>query len=101
MSWFSGSKSGSAVDVAAVMDSEVPELLCAVVSAGAMASLGTTRDGGALAITVTLDGEWEREYFRDSESAIEWLREIRDAVVEAVASRPASTGTRKRARRSD
>lgn len=101
MSWFKGSKTGSAVDVPALMDSAVPQVLWECVAAGAMVSIGTTRDGGALAVTVTLDGEWEREYFRESEAATEWLMEIHAALLEHIESRPASTGPRKRSRRSD
>jgi hypothetical protein len=98
--WFEADASGNPVDVAAVMDSSVPELLWAIVEAGALVSVGTTSDGGALAITVTLDGRWRRQYFRESELAVEWLTGAREAVESGGARPAASPGPRKRSRRS-
>lgn len=100
MSWFDEDGSGSPVDVLALMDSGVPEVLWRIVSAGALVSLGRTSDGGALGITVTLDGRWKRDYFRDSDEAMSWLLVAAEAV-EAEADRPAaSSGSRRRTRRS-
>ena len=99
MSWFDGSGNGSPVDVEALFDSGVPVLVGRIVQAGALVSLGTTSDGGAVAITVTLDGRWRREYFRESEPAQEWLTEAWNAVQAESERRPASSGGRKRARR--
>lgn len=98
MSWFDGSGAGSAVDVSAVMDSQVPELLWAVVEAGALVSVGRTSDGGALAITVTMDGKWRREYFRGSDDAIAWLMEAVEAVERESERLSASSGPRSRPR---
>lgn len=36
-----------------------------LVDLGALVSLSRTRDGQAVAVTVTWDGEWERQWFRD------------------------------------
>lgn len=99
MSWFDGGGSGSEVDVVAFMDSGVPQLLAEVVAAGALVSMGRTSDGGAVSITVTLDGAYRREYFRDSEEATSFLIGARDAVVEEAEKRPASSGRGKRSRR--
>lgn len=71
--WLDEGRSGAAVDVAAVMDSKAGELAWRVVAAGALLSFSTTSDGGALGITVTVDGRYRREYFRDAEEATDWL----------------------------
>lgn len=99
--WFSGtSGSGSPVDVEAVMDSKAPAALWEIVQAGALLSLGTTSDGGALGVTVTVDGRWRREYVRSSEELEAWLSEALPAVRAALASPPASSEPRTRSRRS-
>lgn len=97
MSFFDEQGTGNAVDVEALMDSGVPSLLWRIVTAGALISIGRTSDGGALGITVTLDGRWRREYFRDADEAVDWLIRAAEAV-EAEAS-SASPGPRKRPRR--
>ena len=99
MSWFDAAGGGKPVDVKALWDSGVPDLLAELVQLGAMVSAGTTSDGGALGLTVTLDGRWRREYFRESEPAVEWLYEAAAAVRDEVEARPASPGRRQRTRR--
>src|SRR5215203_666339 len=54
--WFEGSGNGGAVDVAELLDGLGSQGIRELVEAGALVSIGTTRDGGALAITVTVDG---------------------------------------------
>lgn len=99
MSFFDEQGTGSAVDVDKLMDSGVPSLIWRIVSAGALVSIGRTSDGGALGITVTLDGRWRREYFRDSDEATDWLSRAAEAV-EAESERPAApAGSRRRSRR--
>lgn len=98
MSFFDEQGSGSQVDVAALMDSGVPEVLWRIVSAGALVSVGRTSDGGALGVTVTLDGRWRREYFRDAEEATDWLLRAAEAVESEAPA--ASSGRRQRSRRS-
>lgn len=100
MSWFESGSSKNPVDVVAVFDSEIPRLLAEIVQAGAMVSAGTTSDGGALGLTVTLDGRWRREYFRTSEEAVPWLQEAALAVQTELAPPPASSAPRQRRRRS-
>lgn len=78
--WFDGGGAGSPVDVAALLDSTAPALFAELTSLGALVSLGTTRDGGAFGVTVTLDGRWRRQYFRDSEELCSWLSEAVQAV---------------------
>jgi hypothetical protein len=99
MSWFDEDGNGSEVDVAALMDSGVPEVLWRIVTAGALVSIGRTSDGGALGITVTLDGRWKRSYFRDAEDATDWLLKAAEAVEQEADRSPASSASRKRSRR--
>lgn len=98
--WFDGGGSGRAVDVAALLDGPAMEALIEVVGLGALLGLGTTSDGGALGVTITVDGRWRREYFRDSEDLVVWLSEALPAVRAAVASPPASSARGSRQRRS-
>lgn len=100
MDWFEEAGQGNPVDVLAVLDSRAPELMWAIVEAGALVSVGTTSDGGALGFTVTLDGRWRREYFRESEPLEAWLEEALVAVKAGAARASASSGTRRRSRRS-
>jgi hypothetical protein len=71
--WIDEGGSGSPVDVAGFMDSRIPELFGRIVAAGALLSVGSTSDGGAIGITVTLDGRWRRQWFRESDEAVDWL----------------------------
>lgn len=91
--WFDAGSSAS-LDVAALLDSKAGELLNEVVGCGALLSLGLTSDGGALGITVTVDGRWRREYFRSADDLADWLAggmpAIRDAVAVAQAARSSS-----------
>jgi len=99
--WFDGGGSGSPVDVIALLDSTAPQWLSSIVANGALLSLGTTSDGGALGVTVTLDGRWRREYFRESEALVEWLQAANEAIESAPPARPtASSGSGQRSRRS-
>jgi hypothetical protein len=102
MSWFDEAGNGQAADVAALMDSAAPDALWRLVQAGALVSIGSTSDGGALGVTVTLDGKWRREYFRDSADLCEWLGRAVIAVEDEAArpTPPASSGRRTRSRRS-
>jgi hypothetical protein len=64
---------GRPLDVQAFMDSGCPQLIATILDLGCLVSLGTTRDGGAVSITITHDGAYSRSYFRASEDAVEWL----------------------------
>lgn len=91
--WLDEGRAGKAVDVQAVMDSDAAPLAWRVVQAGALLSFGRTSDGGALSVTVTIDGRWRREYFRDAEELVDWLTgaaefaELQDAQESASAVR--------------
>lgn len=96
--WLDAGRSGGAVDVAAVMDSKAPELAWRVVQAGALLSFGRTSDGGALGVTVTIDGRWRREYFRDAEDLTEWLVGAAEYAESVSEDLTASSARRKRSR---
>jgi len=96
--WLDEGTAGKAVDVAAVMDSAAGELAWRVVQAGALLSFGRTSDGGALGVTVTVDGRWRREYFRDAEELADWLAGAAAFAEEWSASEAASPARRKRSR---
>lgn len=96
--WFEGGRSGKPVDVPAMMDSAAADGLWMLVTAGALVSLGLTSDGGALGVTVTVDGQWRREYFRDAEDLCSWLAEAVPAVRRAVEAATASSGPGRRSR---
>jgi len=84
--WFNENGRGARLDVPALLDSECGELLHRLVGAGALVSIGLTSDGGALGVTVTVDGRWRRDYFRSSEDLGAWCAEAYPSVVDAVAS---------------
>ena len=89
--WFDGGGSGSPVDVEALMDSVAPALIWELASLGALISIGTTSDGGALGVTVTVDGRWRREYFRDSELLKDFLHGALSAVRANPPERPSAS----------
>jgi hypothetical protein len=96
--WFDGNGTGGKCDVVALLDSAAGEMITQLVSTGALVSLGVTSDGGALALTVTVDGRWRREYFREVEPLELWLTEAVPAVRAAIEARPASSAPRSRQR---
>lgn len=99
MSWFDEAGAGSQVDVAALMDSGATDPLWAIVQAGALVSVGRTSDGGALGVTVTMDGRWRREYFREGDELLDWLGRAAAAVEEEAERLAASSAPRSRTRR--
>ena len=96
--WFDAGRSGKTVDVAALLDGAAGEALADIVQLGALLSLGTTSDGGALGVTITVDGRWRREYFRDAEELGGWLAEALPAVKAAIEALTASSEPRGRRR---
>lgn len=96
--WLDEGSSGKSVDVAAVMDSDAAPLAWRVVQAGALLSFGRTSDGGALGVTVTIDGRWRREYFRDSSELVDWLAGAADFAEGEAARAAASPVPRNRGR---
>lgn len=98
-SWLDGGGNGSSVDVVEMLDPNVARGLGEIVNSGALLSLGTTSDGGALGITVTVDGKWRREYVRSLEELNVWLAEAVPGVTEASSADRPSAAPRKRTRR--
>lgn len=98
--WFDGAgANGSRVDVPKLLDGPGGDGIWELAGSGALVSLGLTRDGGALGITVTVDGRWRREYFRDPEELQVWVSEALPAVRAAVAALAASAERGSRQRR--
>jgi hypothetical protein len=77
---FNNGSGPSVCDVRAFMDSSIPELIAGLLEMGVLVSIGTTRDRGAISITITADGEFDREYFRESSEAADYLRRAADAL---------------------
>ena len=97
--WFDGGGSGHEVDVHELVAAVPMKAMLDVVQAGALLSLGTTSDGGALGVTITVDGRWRREYFRNEEELTAWLAQAVPAVTEARSSDRPSAASRPRQRR--
>jgi len=74
--FLNGSRANAAVDVGTVLDASAWEYVVSIVTSGALVSLGRTRDGGAVSVTVTINGEYEREWCRQAEEASDFLREV-------------------------
>lgn len=99
--WFDEGGSGHTADVQLLLDGHgVSDAITEIVQLGALVSLGMTSDGGAMGLTVTVDGRWRREYFRDPEELQSWLAEALPAVRIAAEARAASSARGKRTRRS-
>jgi len=98
--WFDGNGSGGAVDVAELIEGLTVQGIVELVAAGALVSIGTTSDGGALSMTVTADGKWRREYFRAVDELRAWIAEAIPAVEAAKGISRPSSAPRGRARRS-
>jgi hypothetical protein len=96
--WLDEGGRGSAVDVPTLMDSKAADLAWRVVQAGALLSFGRTGDGGALGVTVTVDGRWRREYFRDAEELVQWMEGAATYAESIAEDLAASSARRKRTR---
>jgi len=96
VSWFDEEGRGGPVPVEDVLTAPNLDLLSAIVGLGALVSCGRTSDGGAIGFTVTLDGRWRREYFRDADELQSWLLEAKEAVERE--DRPPRASSRRRSR---
>ncbi len=98
--WFDEGGSGSRVDAIKLLDSKAGEGLHHLVDAGALVSMGLTSDGGALGVTVTVDGRYRRSYFREEDELLAWVAEAIPAVHQARnGTTPASGASAQRGRR--
>lgn len=98
-SWLDGGGGGAPVDVHELLTEQAVHGLASIVAAGALLSLGTTSNGGALGITVTIDGEWRREYVRHADELMAYLAEAVPAVEDLTAGSRPSAESRQRPRR--
>lgn len=88
-------RSRSQIDVAQFIDASAAEYVASLVQAGALVSIYRTSDGGALGVSVTLDGEQEKDYFRSAVELVEWLREVDEAVTNLPPPAPRAKRPRK------
>lgn len=92
---FAATQRGEACDLPGLWSAGVVDALTRVLAAGALVSSGMSRDGGALGVTVTHDGEFVRQWFREPDGLETWLNSAADVIASEAAS-PASTARRKR-----
>lgn len=97
--WLAGGGNGAAVSPVEMVDAAACKGLMSIVEAGALLSMGTTSDGGALGITVTVDGEWRREYVRSADELAAYLAEAVPAIEDMLAAGRPSAASRQRPRR--
>lgn len=67
------SDNGTTVEPTSFLDSGVPGSIARILTLGCLVSIGTTRDRGAISLTITQDGNYDREYFRNSDECVDWL----------------------------
>lgn len=95
-----GSGRSAAVPAGSVLGTEAVARCLGLVDLGALVSMSRSRDGGAVSVTVTYDGEYEREWFRNEADAIlqldEWLGMIEDAARESPPAARAQRRSRQR-----
>lgn len=92
--WFDEAGAGSAVALHDVWIASNVDALLAIVGSGALVSVGLSRDGGSCGVTVTVDGRWRREWFRDAEALASWLEAAYEAVKDIDRRETASSGAR-------
>jgi hypothetical protein len=92
--WFDEGGSGSRVDAVKLLDSKCGEGIAHLVDAGALVSMGLTSDGGALGVTVTVDGRYRRSYFREEDELLAWVAEAIPAVHQARNGTNGASGAR-------
>jgi hypothetical protein len=91
--WFDVGGDGSACDVSALLSDNCIPVLVRCLEAGALVSLGVSRDGGALGATVTLDGRWRREWHREESELVTFLLGAATALETPSASSGQRNGT--------
>jgi hypothetical protein len=90
--WFDGGGVGAHLELSELLVSSALDAIVRVAGTGALVSIGLSRDGGALAVTVTADGRWRREWFREADHLVEWLAGAEEAAAAALRTDPASGG---------
>lgn len=80
----------SQVDLECLLDATTLELVRDLVGLGALVSIGTSRDGGALSVHVRSGEIREREWFRVDVELHDWLSEGVEAVQRFVGAGPSN-----------
>lgn len=97
MGWSGGGKrAGAVVDPATVLEPGVVGRLHELLALGALVSFGLSRDGGSMSATVTYNGEWDREWFRDPVELGAWFRDTARLIEAFRAANPPATGGQRR-----
>jgi len=78
-----------------VLDATFLELLVELVELGCLISIGASRDKGAVKVSVTVDGEYDFDWFRTDEELQAWLKEA-VVVVRALPQEPPAKSPRRR-----
>lgn len=99
MSFMDRGRRGPAVDVGALLDVSSVEYLSGLVELGVLVSLSRSRDGGAFAVTITYDGDYVREWFREAEELHDWLKEALEELTHEIGAASTDHGPRKRSRK--
>lgn len=91
MPWTDRSKSssGDRINPAVMLEPGCVGVLCSLLDTGALVSFGMSRDGGSMSCTVTFNGAWDREWFRDPQPLHDWLA----AAFVAIQDEPPAAGT--------
>lgn len=95
MSFLNRAGPSAVVDVGSLLDATAVEYLVSIVTRGALVSIGRTRDGGAMSLTCTIDGKYEREWCRSPEEVADFLQQV-DAYMTAQPVSPPSVPSRRR-----
>lgn len=97
MGWSQGGKrAGAVIDPAVLLEPGNVGWLQALLALGALVSFGLSRDGGSMSATVTYDGEWDREWFRDPVELGGWLSDAAGRIEEFQRRNPPATDDRRR-----
>lgn len=96
--WLDAGAAGSEVAVLDLLTGANVDLVARIVQAGVLLSIGRTSDGGAVGVTVTADGRWRREYFREPDELEHWLTGAADFAESIADDLAASSARRKRSR---
>lgn len=97
--WFDSGGAGAAVDVSALLGEGCIGLVGRLLEHGCLVAFGVSRDGGALGCTITSDGRWRREWFREESELSTFLLGAAtslDSSPRDAQSPPASRGQRAR-----
>lgn len=96
---------GEVLDVSVLFDQGVVDALASLVRVGPLVSFGLSRDGGSASCTVTFDGAWDRQWFREAVELRQFLVDCEAAILEETGGQlpssppPTASRSNKRPRR--